>query len=98
MDYETEWFEPPEIEETTDFNFYEMDFFPEPETEANTPAVIYEDFSGAPLEATEEVITVVSVENLDTHFSNLANVNLFGSFLIAGVLVGLALLRNRYDN
>ena len=98
MDYETEWTEPLEIEETTDFNLYEMDFIPEPETEASTPAVIFEDFSGASMEATEEVITVVTVENLDTHFSNLIHVNLFGFFVIAGVLVGLALLRNRYDN
>ena len=96
--FETEWTEPLEIEETADPNYVEPVPVSVPETEASTPAVIYEDFSGAPMESTEEVIRVVTVENLDTHFSNLIHVNLFGFFVIAGVLVGLALLRNRYDN
>lgn len=95
---ETEWTQPLEIEETADPNYVEPVAASAPETEAGTEAVIYEDLSGAPMEATEEVIRVVTVENLDTHFSNLIHVNLFGFFVIAGVLVGLALLRNRYDN
>ena len=95
---ETEWTQPLEIEETADPNYVEPVAASAPETEAGTEAVIYEDLSGADPEATEELITYVTVQDLDTHFSNLANVNLFGAFLIAGVLVGLMLLRNRYDN
>lgn len=106
MNSDDEFWEPPENEETH-VGYVEPvlvnEFEPEStevtqQTDAGTSDVIYEDLSGASTETNEEVITYVTVQDLDTHFSNLIHVNLFGFFLVAGVLVGLMLLRNRYDN
>lgn len=48
------------------------------------------------IEETTEPVTVVEV--IETVGSDLAHVILFGVFLIAGTLIGLALLRDRHGN
>ena len=65
---------------------------------ALTGDTTYEDLTGADQEATEETFAFVSVQDLETACSNLMHVDLFGSFLICGTLVGLMLVRNRYDH
>ena len=65
-------------------------------TQATTEETIYEDFSGAPdyesyTEATEPVVIVDLIETVG---SDIVHANLFGSFLICGTLVGIALWRN----
>ena len=60
-----------------------------------TEATIYEDFSGSEnVEYTAATEAVNVFEVIETVGSDLAHVNLFGSFLICGTLVGMALLRN----
>lgn len=49
-------------------------------------------------EATEETVTVVTVQDIEVLGYNLAHVDLFGSFLVCGTLIGLALLRDRHAN
>lgn len=69
-----------------------------PVTEATDPTqetIFYEDLTAATEESTE---AVVLVEVIETAATDLAHVNLFGSFLICGTLIGLALLRDRYVN
>lgn len=65
--------------------------------EAADGSVIYEDLTGA---ATEETIaeTFISMEAVETIGSHIVHANLFGSFLVCGTLVGLALLRDRHGN
>ena len=74
-----------------------------PETEASLPpetaapeasdqVVIYEDLSGA---ATEETITLVEIQSVGLE---IVHADLFGSFLICGTLVGLALFRGRHGS
>lgn len=63
-----------------------------------TEEVIYEDLSGA---ATEETIAtttepVITVEVIESVGSDIIHADLFGSFLICGTLIGLALLRKVY--
>lgn len=72
-------------------------------TEATIPVVtdgvIYEDLSGS--EATDAAAAmeeVVIVDVIESVGSDLAHVSLFGSFLVCGTLVGLALLRDRHGN
>lgn len=77
------------------------------EAEASLPAetaadqaadgsVIYEDLSGATEETIAEI--VLTQEDFEAATSYIAHVDLFGSFLICGTLVGLMLLRDRYGN
>ena len=64
---------------------------------ALTEGTIYEDLSGA--EDQETIAnTVITLEDLERISSFNAHVDLFGSFLVCGCLVGLALLRDRYGN
>ena len=49
-------------------------------------------------EVTEETGAYVGVDPYPQHITDLAHVNLFGSFLICGTLVGIFLLRNRHAN
>ena len=60
-----------------------------------TTEAIYEDFSGALYEETVPIITepVVTVEIIESVGSDIIHADLFGSFLICGTLIGLALLR-----
>ena len=48
-----------------------------------------------PIQETEAITVVEAVQTAAT---DLAHVNLFGSFLICGTLVGIFLLRNRHAN
>lgn len=69
-----------------------------PATEATDPTqetIFYEDLTAATEETTE---AVVIVDVIETAATDLAHVNLFGSFLICGTLIGLAILRDRYGN
>lgn len=45
-----------------------------------------------------ETMEVILVDTIQTAATDLAHVNLFGSFLICGTLVGIFLLRNRHAN
>ena len=69
----------------------------DPEELDGTDITIYEDFSGSEYEeytaATEAVNMVDVIESVG---SDIAHTNLFGSFLICGTLIGLALLRKIY--
>ena len=69
----------------------------DPEELDGTEATIYEDLTGSENEeytaATEAVNLVEVIESVG---SDIAHVNLFGSFLICGTLVGVTLLRNFY--
>ena len=60
----------------------------------------WEDFSGAAIEETiaETTVPAITVEVIERVGSDIAHVNLFGSFLVSGTLVGLALLRDRHGN
>lgn len=49
-------------------------------------------------ESTQETEAVVLVDVIQESASVVAHVNLFGSFLICGTLVGIFLLRNRHVN
>lgn len=60
---------------------------------ALTEATIYEDFSGSNIEETIAG-TVISLEDLERVSSDMLHADLFGSFVICGTLIGLALLRN----
>ena len=64
------------------------------ETLAYIPSeeLLLEDGTGA----TEETLSVVTVEVIQAVGSDIAHANLFGSFLICGTLIGLALLRKVY--
>lgn len=72
-----------------------VETFPEDTFPAVTEDVIWEDFSGSTIEETVAVTTepVIIVEVIESAASDLAHVNLFGSFLISGTLIGLFLLR-----
>lgn len=63
------------------------------ETLQTEEATIYEDLSGAATEETEGTITVQVIETVG---SEIIHADLFGSFLICGTLIGLALLRKVY--
>ena len=70
---------------------------PEAADGAMTEGTIYEDLSG--MEYQETVAgTVISLDDLQSIANYNAHVDLFGSFLVCGTLVGLALLRDRYGN
>ena len=58
-----------------------------------TEGTIYEDFSGSSIEETVAG-TVISLEDLERVSSDMLHADLFGSFVICGTLIGLALLRN----
>lgn len=60
---------------------------------ALTEGTIYEDLSGSNFEETIAG-TVISLEDLERVGSDVVHADLFGSFLICGTLIGLALLRN----
>lgn len=66
-------------------------------TEASDGALIYEDFSGFEVEETIAG-TVITLEDLQSISNYNAHVDLFGSFVVCGTLVGLALLRDRHGN
>ena len=79
-----------------------------PETEASLPAeteaaatvdgsLIYEDLSGMEYQETAAVM-VISLEDLERVSTFNANVDLLGSFLVCGTLIGLAFLRDRHGN
>ena len=98
--WENDWDEPWEFEDPTDSDVPETVLTPEteetefvPETQASIPAVIYEDFSGAPTEGTE---TIVIIETIETVGSDLAHATLFSGFLICGTLIGLFIMRKIY--
>lgn len=64
------------------------------ETIQATEATIYEDFSGETALETESIITVEVIESIG---SDIIHADLFGSFLVCGTLIGLALFRgNRH--
>ena len=64
------------------------------ETIQATEATIYEDFSGSTVLETESIITVEVIESIG---SDIIHADLFGSFLVCGTLIGLALFRgNRH--
>lgn len=63
------------------------------ETESATSAP--DEWTAPPVSETQEVILVDAIQTAAT---DLAHVNLFGSFLICGTLVGIFLLRNRHAN
>ena len=65
------------------------------ETTQATEVTIYENFSGSTVLETESIITVEVIESIG---SDIIHADLFGSFLICGTLVGLALLRDRHAN
>jgi len=66
-------------------------------TEASDGAMIYEDLSGS--EEQETIAgTVITLDDLQSISNYNAHVDLFGSFLVCGTLVGLFLLRDRYAN
>ena len=46
----------------------------------------------------QETQEIILVDAIQTAATDLAHVNLFGSFLICGTLVGIFLLRNRHAN
>lgn len=46
----------------------------------------------------QETQEVILVDAIQTAAADVAHVNLFGSFLICGTLVGIFLLRNRHAN
>lgn len=60
-----------------------------------TEVTIYEDFTGAGLEETTTMTTepVITVEFIESVGSDIVHADLFGSFLVCGTLIGLALLR-----
>ena len=60
---------------------------------ALTSGTIYEDLSGSNIEETVAG-TVISLEDLERVGSDVVHADLFGSFLVCGTLIGLALLRN----
>lgn len=64
---------------------------------ALTEATIYEDLAGA---ATEETVAevVITLEDLHEVGNYVGHIDLFGSFLVCGTLVGLALLRDRHGS
>lgn len=64
---------------------------------ALTEGTIYEDFSEAFAEETTAEV-VISLDDLHEVGNYVAHVDLFGSFLVCGTLVGLALLRDRHGN
>ena len=64
-------------------------------TDPTQETIFYDDLTAATEETTE---AVVIVDVIETAATDLAHVNLFGSFLICGTLIGLALLRDRYVN
>lgn len=55
----------------------------------NEESTIYEDLSGAPTEEAE----TITVQVIETVGQEIIHADLFGSFLICGTLVGLALMR-----
>lgn len=59
---------------------------------ALTEGTIYEDLSGANYE--ETTAQVICQDDLEAVGSDIVHADLFGSFLICGTLIGLALLRN----
>ena len=64
------------------------------ETIQATETTIYEDFSGSTVLETESIITVEVIESIG---SDIIHADLFGSFLVCGTLIGLALFRgNRH--
>lgn len=93
--------------ETTDGSVTEETTVPESIPQDTTPLVlpgsdpvetteaIYEDFSGALYEETVPVTTepVVTVDIVESVGSDIIHADLFGSFLVCGTLIGLALLR-----
>lgn len=58
----------------------------------NEESTIYEDLSSAPTEEAE----TITVQVIETVVQEIIHADLFGSFLICGTLVGLALLRKIY--
>ena len=60
---------------------------------AVTEGTIYEDLAGAATEETTAEI-VLTQEDFQAATADLIHADLFGSFLVCGTLVGLALLRN----
>ncbi len=60
---------------------------------ALTEGTIYEDLSGSNIEETVAGM-VISLEDLERVGSDVVHADLFGSFLVCGTLIGLALLRN----
>lgn len=64
------------------------------ETTQATEVTIYEDLSGETALETESIITVDVIESIG---SDIIHADLFGSFLVCGTLIGLALFRgNRH--
>lgn len=64
------------------------------ETVADVPTEEYVLEDGS--EAVQETFSVVAVEGLETVASDIIHADLFGSFLICGTLIGLALFRRIY--
>lgn len=50
------------------------------------------------VEPVQETEAITVVDAVQTAATDLAHVNLFGSFLVCGTLVGIFLLRNRHAN
>ena len=98
MNFETEWTEPLEIEETRDPNYVEP--LTEPENDPTTspgyyflePETASNEVTAAAPEATEEM-TVITMEDLQSIGLDIVHADLFGSFLICGTLIALALFR-----
>lgn len=61
--------------------------------EATDGALIFEELIGDPTEETVAEVILTS-EEIDSLRSDIVHADLFGSFLICGTLIGLALLRN----
>lgn len=57
-----------------------------------TEVTIYEDFTGAATEETTGEI-LICLEDVQTIGSDIVHADLFGSFLVCGTLIGLALFR-----
>lgn len=85
------------VPETSEDIPVESTIVEDPEELDGTDITIYEDFSGSEYEeypADTEAVNVVDV--IESVGSDIAHTNLFGSFLICGTLIGLALLRKIY--
>ena len=65
-----------------------------PETMADIPSEEFILEVGS--DSTSETVSVITVEAIQAVGSDIAHANLFGSFLICGTLIGLALLRKVY--
>lgn len=88
---------PEEIQSTTspaDDGAVTEETYEIPETMADvaTSEPVLEDLP----ESTEETVSLTVQETIELVGSDICHVNLFGSFLICGTLIGLALLRKVY--